>query len=81
LPGAWLFVMDLVRPPSQAQARRLVDLHAAGEAEVLRRDFYNSLLAAYRPEEVSAQLAAADLSSLETEVVSDRHLIVWGRLD
>jgi hypothetical protein len=30
---------------------------------------------------VSAQLAAADLSSLETEVVSDRHLIVWGRLD
>ena len=79
-PGAWVFVMDLMRPTDQAEARRFVELYAAAEPEVLRRDFYRSLRAAYRPDEVREQLRSADLDSLEIEVVSDRHLIVWGRV-
>jgi SAM-dependent methyltransferase len=38
-PGARVFAMDLLRPASVRAARDLVDRHAAGEPELLRRDF------------------------------------------
>ena len=79
-PGAAVFVMDLLRPPSIEAARALVERHAADEPEVLRRDFFHSLCAAYRPDEVAAQLKRAGLDALACEVVSDRHWIAWGRL-
>lgn len=78
--GAPVFVMDLVRPDTGAQARKLVEMYADGEPEVLRRDFHHSLLAAYRVEEVEAQLAAAALHGLSVRAVSDRHLVVSGYL-
>jgi SAM-dependent methyltransferase len=73
-----IYVVDLFRPQSTAEARRLVDEYAAGEPEVLRRDFYNSLLAAFEPREVEAQLTAAGLAALTVELISDRHLVVYG---
>jgi ubiquinone/menaquinone biosynthesis C-methylase UbiE len=76
--GSAVFVMDLRRPDSPEAARALVDRHAAGEPEVLRRDFLNSLHAAYLPDEVRDQLDRAGLAHLKVEVVSDRHLIVYG---
>ena len=79
-PGAAVLVMDLMRPVTEACAAELVELYAGREPEVLRRDFYNSLLAAFEPDEVRAQLDAAGLTSLGVEPVSDRHLVVWGRL-
>jgi SAM-dependent methyltransferase len=78
--GAHVFVMDLLRPASRVRAQALVAEYAAGEPEVLRRDFFHSLLAAYRVAEVEAQLAAAGLGQLAVRQASDRHLIVWGRL-
>jgi cyclopropane fatty-acyl-phospholipid synthase-like methyltransferase len=78
-PGSPVFVMDLMRPPSREAALALLALHAAEAPEVLRRDFLNSLCAAFRPDEVRLQLAAAGLSHLQVEVVSDRHLIVHGQ--
>lgn len=78
-PGAAIFVMDLLRPESREEASRLVDLYAAGEPEVLRRDFYHSLLAAYREEEVASQLAETGLRHLHVARASDRHLVVQGR--
>lgn len=80
LPGARVLVMDLLRPDSPAQAEALVRTYAAGEPEVLRRDFHRSLLAAYRVEEVRAQVGQAGLGGLAVEAVSDRHLLVWGRI-
>lgn len=77
--GCVVAVMDLLRPPDREAARAIVETYAAGEPEVLRRDFFHSLCAAYRPEEVEAQLAAAGLGHLGVEVVSDRHLFVSGR--
>lgn len=77
-PATPIFIMDLMRPASRADARALVERYASGEPVVLRTDFYNSLLAAYRPGEVRAQLHAAALSHLTIEVISDRHFIVWG---
>jgi ubiquinone/menaquinone biosynthesis C-methylase UbiE len=80
-PGASVFVMDLRRPISPGTAQRLVDDHAREEPAILRTDFYNSLLAAYRPDEVEKQLEYQGLERrLRVEVVSDRHLIVFGRL-
>lgn len=77
-PATRVFIMDLMRPASQADARALVERYASGEPAVLRTDFYNSLLAAYQPEEVATQLQAAALAHLAIEVISDRHFIVWG---
>jgi SAM-dependent methyltransferase len=79
-PGAPLFVMDLCRPAGRAEAAVLVDEYAAGEPAVLRHDFFHSLLAAYRPEEVAAQLRDAGLTGLAVAKVSDRHLLIHGRL-
>jgi ubiquinone/menaquinone biosynthesis C-methylase UbiE len=77
-PATRIFVMDLLRPDSPEAARQIVEANSAAEPEVLRRDFYNSLLAAYRPAEIQQQLAAAGLQQLRLEVVSDRHFIVHG---
>ena len=78
-PGAAVLIMDLRRPDSRPQAEALVADYAAGEPPVLQRDFFHSLLAAYRVEEVVEQLAVAGLP-LAVEQVSDRHLLVHGRM-
>lgn len=79
-PGAAVFVMDLMRPATREAAERLTARHAANASPVLRRDFFNSLCAAYEPEEVADQLVSAGLGAFRVEVVSDRHLIAWGRM-
>jgi SAM-dependent methyltransferase len=76
--GACLFLQDLHRPVSPERAQAIVDEYAAGEPEVLRRDFYNSLCAAFTPTEIEAQLAAAALPGFTVDVVTDRHLTAYG---
>lgn len=78
--GTTVFIMDLLRPEDHGQAGRLLGEYAGNEPEVLQKDFLNSLLAAYRPDEVRKQLAQYGLDRLRTEVVSDRHFIVYGFL-
>ena len=80
-PGAPVLVMDLMRPVSRAAAAQLVEEYARGEPELLQRDFFNSLLAAYRPQEVTLQLEQSGLSELRIETVSDRHFMVAGYLE
>lgn len=80
-PGAALLAMDLMRPGSIARAENLARLYASDAPPVLQRDFYHSLLAAYRPDEVRRQLDNAGLGQLRVEAVSDRHLLVWGKID
>jgi len=79
-PGAPVLVMDLLRPTSKDEALALVGRHAAGAPPLLARDFFNSLLAAYRPEEVRQQLDTAGFGHLGVDVVSDRHWLVWGHV-
>ena len=79
-PGAAVLVMDLFRPPARVAAEELVESYAATAPEVLRRDFYNSLLAAFTPEEVEEQLRAEGLGHLRVEGISDRHMAVSGRI-
>ncbi|KPK19844.1 MAG: methyltransferase type 12 [Betaproteobacteria bacterium SG8_41] len=79
-PSAPVLVMDLLRPASRDAALTLVRLHAAEAPPVLARDFFNSMLAAYRPDEVRKQLRAAGLMHLDVEIVSDRHWLVCGHV-
>ena len=79
-PGAPVLVMDLFRPQNSEAARAIVQRYAEGEPEVLRTDFYNSLLAAFTPAEVTAQLAEAGMAGLRVSTVSDRHLLIYGCL-
>jgi ubiquinone/menaquinone biosynthesis C-methylase UbiE len=78
-PGGYVQVMDLTRPASAAAARAVVAQYAADEAEVLKHDFYASLCAAFRPDEVRAQLTDAGLDCLAVETISDRHMLISGR--
>ena len=78
--GTQVLVMDLFRPVSPAAAETVVKVHAGDAPQILRRDFYNSLCAAFRPSEVRGQLQAAGLEGLEVKTVSDRHLLICGCL-
>jgi len=77
-PGSPVLVMDLLRPDSPEEAQAIVDRYAAGEPDVLRRDFYNSLLAAFTEDEITSQLARMNLTRLLIDVVDDRHWVVGG---
>lgn len=77
-PGSPVLVMDLLRPETPEEAQAIVDRYAAGEPEILRRDFYNSLLAAFTEDEVTTQLARMNLTRLLIDVPDDRHWVVGG---
>ncbi|MBI4585911.1 MAG: class I SAM-dependent methyltransferase [Planctomycetes bacterium] len=78
-PGGWIAIQDLFRPSSAAAARKIVRRHAGSDSALLRKLFYRSLLAAYRPEEVEEQLRFAGLRGLHVKKISDRHLLVAGK--
>ena len=76
--GSPVLVMDLLRPDSPEEAQAIVDRYAPQEPEILRRDFYRSLLASFTEDEVAAQLAEMNMSRLMIDVVDDRHWVVSG---
>lgn len=77
-PGAPVLVMDLLRPDSPEAAQAIVKQYAANEPDILRRDFYNSLLAAFTEDEIGSQLARMNLTRLLIDVPDDRHWVVGG---
>jgi 2-polyprenyl-3-methyl-5-hydroxy-6-metoxy-1,4-benzoquinol methylase len=56
-----MYVMDLIRPDSNKTARDIVEKEARNEPEILKIDFYNSLLAAYTIDEIKQQLETIKL--------------------
>jgi 2-polyprenyl-3-methyl-5-hydroxy-6-metoxy-1,4-benzoquinol methylase len=79
-PGAPVLVMDLLRPGSPEEAQAIVDRYAAGAPAILRRDFFNSLLAAFTEDEITTQLARLNLTRLLIDVIDDRHWVVGGTI-
>ena len=79
-PGAAVLVMDLYRPASEQAAWAIVEQYSGGEPDVLKRDFFASLCAAFEPGEIRAQLHDCGLGALEVRTVSDRHVLVTGHL-
>jgi SAM-dependent methyltransferase len=78
VPGTKIFVYDLLRPGDRESAVDMVEYYSGDEPEVLKRDFYNSLLAAFETVEVARQLLCCGLGELSIRAVSDRHLIIFG---
>jgi len=77
-PGSPVLVMDLFRPDSAEEAQAIVDRYASNAPDILKRDFYNSLLAAFTEDEIGAQLARMNLTRLLIDVIDDRHWVVSG---
>ncbi len=77
-PGVPVLVTDLLRPESPEAAQAIVDQYAADEPDILRRDFYNSLLAAFTEDEIGSQLARMNLTRLLIDIPDDRHWVVGG---
>lgn len=72
-----IFIMDLLRPHSIKDALRLKQLYISNEPEILQKDFYNSLLAAFEIDEVKEQVSQSGLNNLKVEQISDRHMIIF----
>ena len=79
-PYAHVFVMDLIRPVDEQTVQFLSNEYAANEPDILKKDFENSLRAAYTVKEVRQQLEEMGLKKLQVEEVSDRHMIIYGVL-
>ena len=75
-----MLVMDLLRPDSPEEAQVIVDRYASGAPAVLRRDFFNSLMAAFTEDEVTTQLARMNLTRLLIDVIDGRHWVVGGTI-
>jgi ubiquinone/menaquinone biosynthesis C-methylase UbiE len=78
-PGAAIYVMDLLRPASPQAAHDIVEAVAADALPVLKQDFYASLCAAFTLQEAKAQVTESGLP-LQVLQVSDRHMVIRGRL-
>jgi ubiquinone/menaquinone biosynthesis C-methylase UbiE len=74
-----IFIMDLFRPRSKAIAKQIVEAVSKDEAEILKNDFYYSLLAAFTVDEIRDQLKQAKIK-LKVEQVSERHMLIKGML-
>jgi ubiquinone/menaquinone biosynthesis C-methylase UbiE len=77
--GTAVYVMDLFRPETEQAARAIVESVSADESEILKSDFYNSLRAAFTPDEIRDQLREAGLG-FEVDAVSERHMCIKGLL-
>ena len=71
-----VFIMDLIRPKNSNQVEELTNQYAENEPEILRRDFKNSLKAAFTIDEVKLQLYDVGLEKLSVKAVSDRHMVI-----
>jgi len=77
-PGAPVMFMDLRRPETEEAARELVERYAGRAMPVLKRDFFQSLCAAYTTEEIEEQLHAAGLKGFRVEAIGDCQVLAWG---
>ena len=79
-PGAVVVIHDLRRPSNDQDLDELVERYAAEAPPILRRDYSQSLRAAFTLQEVRDQLALAGLGQLQLAERMDRYLVVWGCL-
>ncbi len=75
-PGGALLIRDLCRPGSEADAWRLVDLHAKGATTGQRRLLFDSLCAALTLDEARALVRQAGMHGAGVEMTSDRHYTI-----
>jgi ubiquinone/menaquinone biosynthesis C-methylase UbiE len=74
--GGVLFIRDLFRPETEAEAWRLVDLHAKGANDQQRQLFYDSLHAALTLDDARDTVVSAGMPHASVEMTSDRHYTI-----
>jgi len=79
-PGAIVFVRDLLRPETYDRVEEIVEQYAGAESVTLQEEYRRSLLSAFTPSEIRAQLNEAGLIDLEIRQSTDRHVDVTGIL-
>ena len=80
VPVAGVWVIDRAHSSLAFEARHMVAATSKDEPEILQRDFFNSLCAAFEPDEVRAQLADAGLAHLQVHTHEPFHLSISGLL-
>jgi trans-aconitate methyltransferase len=78
--GSLFWIGDLRRPDSRMEATKRVNTYAKEAPDVLKKDYFNSLLAAFTPDEIAAQLEIAGLHDVLIDCPTDRHVYISGRL-
>lgn len=76
--GTSVFMMDLRRPDGFEEAMKLVKKYAGNEPDVLKKDFFNSLIASFEPYEIRKQLIMAGMSDFSVAEIGDRHQVIYG---
>lgn len=76
--GTAVLITDLIRPNILQKVSELVEQRTGQELPVLKNDFFRSLCAAYRPEEIERQVHKI-LPWLNVLRMNETHMAVWGR--
>jgi ubiquinone/menaquinone biosynthesis C-methylase UbiE len=76
--SAPIMIADLRRPSDEETIRGFVEQYAWRALPPLRRDFVNSLHAAYTVAEVRQQLCEVGFSDFTVEELGPLHLVAWG---
>ena len=77
--GAVIYVMDLIRPATPARAQQIVETVTPDDHPILKKDFFNSLCAAFTVDEVKSQLREEGLP-LEVTQISGLQMFIKGIL-
>jgi ubiquinone/menaquinone biosynthesis C-methylase UbiE len=75
-PGGALLIRDLFRPASRESARALVAEYASEASAEQQRLFFDSLCAAFTPDELREWVEIAGLAPAQVVVDSDRHVSI-----
>ena len=74
------FHKDLIRPKDEETALKLKDKCSQKFNRILTNDYYASLKASYRKNEVQAKIVELNLNSMNVIEESDEYLIVYGNV-
>ena len=75
-----VFIRDLVRPASEDEVERLVEIHASGESEYAQQLFRQSLHAALTLDEIREMSSGLGIGEDNVQMSSDRHWTIdWLR--
>ena len=75
----YVFIMDLIRPESEASADNIVQIYAASEHLLFQQDYKNSLLSSFTIPEIQHQLIMSDLSHLTIEDMG-QVVLIYGKI-
>lgn len=76
-----VFVMDLVRPDSIEDAMSIVEKTSQGDSELFKKDYFNSLLAAFSEQELEEQILGTNLNiSFERGDTGLKVVVIYGKI-